>query len=156
MNALSKTDKPTLILPCSANKLNTPAPAYHLYTGTGYLGIIKKFNEDLLKEHFNIFFVSAKLGLINAFDVIDPYEQPMTPKRLKQMKLSDGLKDKAKALASTFSKNKDCYMMIPKAYKELLHHYIDDVINIERVVESAGGIGSQRGQLKRIIESELP
>jgi cytoplasmic iron level regulating protein YaaA (DUF328/UPF0246 family) len=148
-------EKPTLILPCSASKLATSAPAYHLYTGTGYLGIVKQFSEELLKKHFNIYFVSAKLGLIKAFDVIEPYEEPMTAKRLKQMKLNDFLGTQAKTLASEFSKTKDCYMMIPKAYKELLHHYIDDVININNVVESAGGIGSQRGQLKKIIESEL-
>ncbi len=87
--------KPTLILPCSEKKLPHSALAFDLYQGTGYLSIVKQWSQVELSQVFNLFFLSAKYGLIHASELIEPYEQVMTDERVSMLGANKVLVSKA-------------------------------------------------------------
>ncbi|WP_263220873.1 DUF6884 domain-containing protein [Shewanella sp. SW29] len=87
--------KPTLILLCSEKKLPHHALAFDFYQGTGYLSIVKQWSQVELSQVFNLFFLSAKHGLIHASELIEPYEQVMTDERVSTLGANKVLVSKA-------------------------------------------------------------
>jgi Family of unknown function (DUF6884) len=155
MQATRCWQKPVLILPCSEKKLNTAAPAIDLYQGTGYLGIVKTVNQQLLLATFNVYFLSAKYGLIRAKDVIEPYEKFLDKAQLEHLLKSNYLSAQVKALCKTIHQDVPVYLVAPIRYKVLFTNLANKHLLARQLVESSGGIGEQRGQLKSIINEAI-
>lgn len=90
-----RATKPTLILPCSAQKLDTREQAFNMYQGKGYVGIVRQWPREVIEGAFNVLFLSAKYGLIPASERIEPYEQVLTPQRVKEFASAKSLRNKA-------------------------------------------------------------
>ena len=65
-----------LFISCCGNKLDHAAPAIDLYQARQF-----KLAQQLLQQGWEVTIISAKYGLVDAAQVIDTYEQKMTPKR---------------------------------------------------------------------------
>jgi hypothetical protein len=147
--------KNILILPCSQVKAEQKATAFHLYQGKGYMGIVRKYKEEELKNHFDIYFMSAKWGLLSSEDTIEPYEQPMDKNQLAILKNDSKLMNIAKGKISNFTKGSTINVVLPIAYKNLFYTYLGEKSSEFDILESSGGIGDQRGFLKRFIEEKI-
>jgi hypothetical protein len=68
--------KHCLIIPCSGAKTQYEATAFNLYNGV-LMDVIRTFDLSFVLKHFDIFFISAKHGLIHSDMVIKPYDKEM-------------------------------------------------------------------------------
>lgn len=144
-----------LIIPCSAAKAEHPCKAFDLYQGKGYMSVIRKYDEAKLKANFDIYFMSAKHGLVHGDTVLQPYEQPMSKAQLKKLINNEALAEQAKLLINKFDKDAKIKVVLPLLYKELLSSFLNISSRTFTIEESTGGIGHQRGYLKRFIEDKL-
>ncbi|WP_026959836.1 DUF6884 domain-containing protein [Aliagarivorans taiwanensis] len=148
--------KATLVLPCSAEKLATTAPAFDLYRGKGYMGVVRQWEYSAIKDAFNVLFLSAKHGLIWANECIEPYEQRLTPQRLKELSRSASHRRKAQRALRLVNATSPLYLMMPKAYQEAFYSLAGRTAQrFSQIEASSGGIGTQRGQLRRVITHEI-
>lgn len=144
--------KPTLILPCSEEKLPYKAPAFDLYQGQGYLSIVRQFGKADLTEAFNILFISGKYGLISANEFIEPYEQKLDNNLVSEFGKSKTLQGRARSLLNAMNKSAPLFLMVPKLYQRGLKALTGDLSEkFTMVVRASGGIGTQRGHLKRVL-----
>lgn len=150
--------KDCLILPCSNKKGLGTQKAYDLYQGA-LNSIAKSFEHDALFAQFNVFFLSAKFGLICANDLIATYDIKMSDTEASQQAFAAAHKTKANALLKQYA-NKDSrlYMVLYNNYQAAF-----DMMNLSAVKDfktayksvGARGVGVHRGRLKKIIESNL-
>lgn len=148
--------KPTLILPCSERKLLHRALAFVLYQGTGYLSIVKQWSQVELSEVFNLFFLSAEYGLIHASELIEPYEQVLTDERVSMLGTNKVLVSKAQRLIKSMNYDAPLYLMVPKLYRKAFYELAGHAAGrFSQIIPVSGGILSQRGQLKRLLENEI-
>ncbi|MDH1472727.1 DUF6884 domain-containing protein [Shewanella sp. GD03713] len=148
--------KPTLILPCSENKLPHRALAFDLYQGTGYLSIVKQWSQVELSQVFNLFFLSAKHGLIHASELIEPYEQVMTDERVSMLGANKVLVSKAQRHIQSMNYDAPLYLIVPKRYQKAFSELAGQAVGrFSQIVPATGGILSQRSQLKRLLVNEI-
>lgn len=148
--------KPTLILLCSEKKLPHHALAFDFYQGTGYLSIVKQWSQVELSQVFNLFFLSAKHGLIHASELIEPYEQVMTDERVSTLGANKVLVSKAQRHIQSMNYDAPLYLMLPKRYQKAFSELADQATGrFSQIVPATGGILSQRGQLKRLLVNEI-
>ncbi|MDG1752827.1 MAG: hypothetical protein P8I03_14400 [Thalassotalea sp.] len=155
---VSSTDgwqKPVLILPCSKAKASIAMEAINLYQGRGYLGIIRTFDQTELLDAFDVYFLSAKYGLVGAKEIISPYEQVLTNERINVLLNDNSIKSKFANFCVKTHSSIPVYLVAPKKYKKLFSDLVDNQLLTRQLITSEGGIGYQRSQLKRIIQETM-
>lgn len=146
----------TLILPCCEKKRPEASTAFDLYQGTGYLSIVKKYDREQLDRAFKLYFMSAKYGLINASDWIEPYDLKLSDELVESFGKDQSLQDKALQQIQTMNFDTTLYLMVPKLYQRAFAALAGNAINsFKEIVPATGGILSQRGQLKRLLVKEV-
>ena len=146
--------KPLIILPCSQEKLSEPAIAMKLYQGKGYLPLLSKTTASIRMD-YDLAILSAKYGLIDAFDTIAPYELKLSKESLPAFVKQQSRK------ANALIKNKapsEIIACLPKRYLEALTLMLnEDNALIPMTTPPAGaGIGSQRGFLASALKAIEP
>lgn len=149
-------NKRTLILPCSKQKLKNANCAYELYQGQGYLNVVKKWHKSELDQAFNIFFISAKYGLIHSDEWIAPYDQQLNKDQLEAFSCDKYLQGKARRHIRSMNSDAPLYLIVPQLYQKAFATLAgNSVKNFKTIVPATGGILSQRGQLKRLLIDEI-
>lgn len=146
--------KPLIILPCSKDKRPNAAMAKDLYLGKGYLPLLDK-SYATLQCDYDLAIMSAKYGLVHAFQVIEPYEQKLSEDSLPQL-----VKQKARsanALIKSLAPSK-IIACLPKLYLTALREMLNEAnSDIELNTPAKGaGIGSQRGFLVEELKQLAP
>lgn len=150
--------KHCLIIPCSDKKSSEAMPAYELYQGV-LMGIVNTFDIKEVFAKFNIFFLSAKLGLIKAQDIVEPYNQRMPSNTAGQQEFAIHHQKSAQALLSLFAGPEvKLFTVLSKDYQNAFDSMSLNVLNKFMMVyqsRNARGIGDHRSRLKKIITSVL-
>jgi len=150
--------KSCLIIPCSAKKNNFKGPAYKVYAGA-LMNIMNTFDLPSVFSHFEVFFLSAKLGLIHSSEVIEPYELRMSSKEKDIIKFANCHRDNAQALLGQYTQNTNTlYTVLSKDYQKAFDEMGLCVEGQFKQVEhfrTARGIGDHRSKLKKIITHHL-
>lgn len=88
--------RPVLIVACSQRKTNRPGPAIQVYDGQLFR-ILRKYRPDV-----DLFVLSAKYGLIEATQEIEPYDQRLSSNAWQNQEwLHDHIAIKARSLVET-------------------------------------------------------
>jgi hypothetical protein len=150
--------KHCIIIPCSQKKLPYRAPAFDLYQGT-LNEILHSFDKKALFQYFNVFFLSAKFGLIHAETELDYYDFEMPKGNDNHLEFAKTHKLTATKLLKQYaSKETEMYILLTKEYRAAF-----DLMNITQLSkfkmvytsDNARGIGDHRGRLKKIINAKL-
>ncbi|MEZ8029258.1 DUF6884 domain-containing protein [Enterovibrio norvegicus] len=153
-----KSQKPILILPCSASKAKvSAAPAYKLYTGA-LMAIMNKWSWVEITTAFNVFFLSAKYGLVKHNEELNNYDQKLDESCLRDFENDEALKRSANELLSTTSRHANTYIMLPKMYAKGLEALCCEELKYrvhKRTFNPGSGIGSQRGQINELLSDYL-
>lgn len=134
--------KKFVIIPCGGAKLEKPAPARHLYTGSMFRDQLATALTMTTAENIRI--LSAKHGLLELDEIVEPYDLKMGQKAsIKSETL-------AAQLATILPKNETYIIdaLLPKAYAAALEAATAD--HIENHFDGCAGIGYQKQVLKQI------
>lgn len=110
--------KSLLIVNCSKKKLETPAKAKDLYTGQFFRGV-KQLSEKL---DFDLAILSAKYGLLNANQIIEPYDQIIKSKKDIQ-ELQKKIRSKFSNLLENYN---EIILFMGKKYRMVFSQYLDN------------------------------
>jgi hypothetical protein len=150
--------KDCLILPCSNKKGLGTKTAKELYEGA-LNSILNSFDQDEVFAHFDVFFLSAKFGLIGANDLIETYDIKMADDEYSQMAFAKAHKAKANKLLKQYAYNKSrVYMILYNNYQAAFDKMNLSALKLFKTVyksTAARGVGVHRGRLKKIIQSNL-
>lgn len=138
------------VVPCGANKLDQPAPARDLYTGSYFREVLAgaeaeaAATTDALGVAVRVMILSAAHGLVDLDDVLDPYDITMTgPASVSVDRLALQLRDLA-------VDDLEVYAFLPRAYHDRLRAaadlafdtgLVEDLVLVHDVYEAAPGIG---------------
>ena len=127
-----------LITACGAKKKNKPAQAYQLYLSPRIKAVYNR------KDDVDMYILSAKYGLVNAHQIIKPYNEIMTPEKARIL---------APQIAKTLKNYKNAIFYKAGARKE----YLECMINACKIAKTnliAIGYGfmGDIGQIPYIIE----
>lgn len=136
---LNRSKKRLLILSCSKKKSQEPGNALDVYMGPAYIQIKKYYAQH---NHLDVKIISAKYGLIDKRDVIEPYNNKMNQKSAKLYEIV--FKPEFEALSETYS---DILVFGGKNYKSV-------VSNFDKFQFTQGKIGEQIHQLKEWLYKE--
>ena len=139
-----------LILSCSKTKKNIDrAPAIELYDGMYYRVLRKNFN---LKDNNNldILILSGKYGLINSNDIIDYYDEVMTPKRAKELQNQVITKLKQELKNNNYD---EIFITMGKTYELALGDEGKEILKKQGAIIGNGMIGERLSQLKNWLIS---
>ncbi|MHB8360192.1 MAG: DUF6884 domain-containing protein [Thermoplasmataceae archaeon] len=128
-----------LILSCSKTKSLDPGRAIDVYKGQAYSQVKKYYSKN---NHLDVKIISAKYGLIDRKDIIDPYDNKMDHKSSKIYKKA--FKDDLEVLSTKYD---DILVFGGKLYKDV-------VPENGRFQYTDGKIGQQLQQLKKWLNSE--
>ncbi|MGM1060620.1 DUF6884 domain-containing protein [Saccharothrix sp. Mg75] len=153
--------KQLFVVPCSSTKLDIPAPARSLYTGSMFrycFAIVER--EAALTTAAGIptrvVILSARHGLVDPDTEIAPYEQSMTtPGAVAAWRLADQL------AAITDDHHTEIVAFLPKAYVARLREALDLIrrhhthtLHLRDAYQAAPGIGHQRRVLADLRRSQ--
>jgi hypothetical protein len=151
---MSTCSPAVIILACSATKLPHAAPAVDLYQGVMY----STFRANVKREaRPHVVILSALHGFIPGDQVIEPYEQRLTPERANEMmdKLDDFMRGNIPA------GSRKVLLAGGAEYRRVMRAAVER--QLERgdlsgmkVTETSGGIGYQRQQLGAFLRSLVP
>lgn len=131
------------IIPCSAAKLDRPAPAGELYLGS--LHRLARRAADALDARTLI--LSGRYGLVPTWQTLDPYEQRIdAPGAISAEQL-------AEQLDYLIPAGEIVWTMLPSAYRTALA--AAGLVPTVDVLAGSRGIGEQRGRLSAIARGEL-
>lgn len=131
-----------VIISCGKKKKDVMSPAYALYQGT-YFKLNLAYAEKLTKDLKQIYILSAKYGLVSAFQKIEPYNLKMGEKgciisiknQVKELELED---------------EKDVIVLGGSLYVNICKEVWP---NCETPLRGKGGIGKQLRYLKTVLET---
>jgi hypothetical protein len=142
---MSTCSPAVIILACSATKLTHAAPALDLYQGVMY----STFRANVKREaRPHVVILSALHGFIPGDQVIEPYEQRLTPERANEMmaRLDDFMR------GSIPAGSRKVLLAGGAEYRRVMRAAVErqlargDLSGM-KVTETSGGIGYQRQQL---------
>lgn len=138
-SASNKRKTRLLILSCSKKKSEEPGNALNVYMGQAYTQIKKYYAQH---NHLDVKIISAKYGLIDKRDVIEPYNNKMDLKSAKLYGIV--FKQDFEALSQAYT---DILVFGGKNYKRV-------VSNFDKFQFTNGKIGEQIHQLKEWLYKE--
>lgn len=148
----SRTARPTfVVIPCSAAKIDTAAPARDLYSASDNFRATLAAAESDAWDGATVLILSALHGLLTLDQVVAPYNVKMGDPGSVTV---ETIAEQAQALGMTWEARADVYAMLPGAYFRKLDAALrlDDVYAAD-VYEAAPGIGYQRGTVSSIRRS---
>jgi hypothetical protein len=150
---MTTNDTYLFVVPCGANKLDQPAPARELYTGSYFREVLAGAETEAaatareLGATVHVMILSAAHGLVDLDDVLDPYDLTMTgPNSISVDRLALQLRDLA-------VDDLEVYAFLPRAYHDRLRAaadlafdagLVEDLVLVHDVYEAAPGIGYQK------------
>lgn len=139
--------KKFVIIPCGGAKLEEPAPARELYTGSMFRDQLNTALTMTTPDQIRI--LSAKHGLLELDQIVEPYDVKMG------QKASIATETLTAQLAEILPKNETYVIdaLLPKAYAAALEAATGDWI--ENHFEGCAGIGYQKAVLKKIRAKEM-
>lgn len=152
MTATHTTRRVTFVVPCSGPKLNTPARARDLYTGTLFRHQLHAAELEAaattrdLGVEARVVILSALHGILELDDVVAPYDE--------RMGTTGEVADDFLALTvhGTGLHTDDVYSLLPSAYHTKLARVMGWFgVTVTPVYESAPGVGFQRGTCSSLI-----
>jgi hypothetical protein len=137
-----------LLLGCSDRKLAVKGklPAIELYDGVNFRVLRTFLHERGWPPGFCIKILSAKYGLLDATDLIEPYDL-----RLDEATARAKNREVLKALAH-FGKPSSVFVNLGKDYLPAIDG-IDRLFHKDRIVHAEGGIGSKMAHMKRWLNA---
>lgn len=139
-----------LILSCSKTKKNVKGelPAIDLYDGP-FFKLLRKYIESPLLD---VYIISAKYGMIEAFEPIKNYDLRMNAKRASELKSSI-----MKHLSTLVDSNKYSEILINLGndYLATLDGWLEELTSNKnvKVILFSGRIGERLSQMKRLLDS---
>lgn len=142
-----------VLVACGDKKQDKAAPARELYTGA--LGSV--LNKWLPKgpEAPDVAIISAKHGLVHGDQVIEPYNQRMTPERAKELAAKP-----ADVKPFDGKRYREVFVAGGKEYRQVAEEYVRQLKDAGIVAPDAevkmtsGGIGEIRGQLGAYLRGD--
>lgn len=183
-NQFDQNQKPLIIINCSKEKENFSCRPIDMYCGQRSISTIIRGKSNILYENYkydlhagaknytlpkiediaDIYILSAKLGLINAFgDVITPYNLELTEKNIEEegfVKVDDFIKSHKKATRTTLRSlnisNREVYVCMTGkylgAFRKMTDSLLKDVSNLY-VSEEIMGFGDLRGKVAKVCKT---
>jgi hypothetical protein len=152
---MERDSSAVVIMACSATKQAHAAPALDLYQGVMY----STFRANVKREaRPHVVILSAQHGFIPGDEVIEPYEQRLTPERANEMlaKLDDYMRGHIP------SGSRKVLLAGGKDYRRVMRAAVERQLERGRlssgvrVTETSGGIGYQRQQLGAFLSGLVP
>ncbi|MCF2140543.1 MAG: hypothetical protein K9W44_10865 [Candidatus Lokiarchaeota archaeon] len=143
-----KNDEILVILSCTKKKLNHPAPASELYQGD----VFKKAHIWVTQHKFNELIVSAKYGLVEPDEILEPYD-----KQLKTKADARAIQKKILPKLEQYLKNKKAIIMIMgNIYVEALKPALEDLkmVPVYRMA-SKNGIFDYKKNIIKLLDGSL-
>lgn len=151
-------NKHCLIIPCCGIKAPHAAPAIDMYKGT-LNEILNSFPREIVFKHFDIFFLSAKLGLIRGDEVIEPYDVEMAKNEAEQKAFAlKHQRNVNKTLKHYANKDTKLFTVMFTKYQSAFDFMsLSALKDFDTVYSSraARGSGDHRGRLNKIIQSHI-
>jgi hypothetical protein len=140
-----------LIISCSKtkHKLNRII-AIDLYNGMYYKVLRKNFNLKDTNNNLDILILSGKYGLINSNDIIDYYDEVMTPKRAKELQNQVITKLKQELKNNNYD---EIFITMGKTYELALGDEGKEILKKQGAIIGNGMIGERLSQLKNWLIS---
>lgn len=158
MTDLRNVKKACLIIPCSDRKSTSPGQAHEIYKGV-LMDIIKSFDLSDVFAHFELYFLSAKYGLISANHHVIPYCHRMPSSNSKLASFALLHRESAQSLLKqSLDRCDELFTVLSKDYQSAFELMaLKSVGDFKMVYQStnARGIGDHRARLKKIILSKL-
>lgn len=148
---MATTVRPTwLVVPCGAAKLDHPAPARDLYTGSMFRYALAAALAEAEDTGATVLILSALHGLVELDQVLAPYNTKMGEAGSVD---AATVAAQAQALGIRWEVRPDVYGLLPNAYFAVLDEALrlDDVYAAQ-VYEGCGGIGEQR-KVCRVVQA---
>ena len=143
--ASQPTSQPWVIIPCSGSKLDRPAPADELYTGSMFKLTLRAALSITSPERVRV--LSGLYGLVSLYAKIGPYEQRIdqpggiTASRVRQQ-------------LSAASITGPIVSLLPKPYLRVLTiAHTGTPADLVNLYEGCRGIGDQRAALAYLIRA---
>jgi len=136
-----------LIISCSQRKASISNPAYaiELYDGPFFKMIRKMKQEEKFPNNIHILIISAKYGLLGAYDLIEKYDQKMTVERAEKIKKDMNIK-----LNKFLINKKEVFISVGKNYRLSLEGFKFEI----PIAYATGKIGEKLSQIKEWISSK--
>lgn len=143
----------TYVIPCGAGKLDHPAPARDLYTGSMFRHTLHSALTcaSMDDQPARVLILSARYGLLELDEVIAPYDLRMDqPGSITPAQLTD------QAAALGIDWGSAVYALLPRPYLARLDTALRTLdVYVQDVYEAAGGIGDQK-HINAVIAIPLP
>ncbi|WP_459575049.1 DUF6884 domain-containing protein [Cupriavidus sp. 8B] len=144
--------RPLVLMACSATKLDRPAPAMDLYRGVMYETFRAHVQADAQPD---VIILSAQHGFIRPDAEIAPYDVRMTAERSAAM-----ISDLPTAMAGAAWPDQvgPVFLAGGAHYRRVMRAAVGRLANmgsqrLPTIMETSGGIGMQRSQLGRYLDS---
>lgn len=125
-----------MVVACCGPKGDAAAPAGELYRASSFALMRDAALAEVGGDRARVFIMSARYGLVNIDDVIEPYDMRLT---------DDGAVDDATLIAQAIDAGfEDVYVFGPTAYVDRLRCLFDVGIYPMPVFEGVRGIGDMR------------
>jgi hypothetical protein len=127
----------TYVIPCGGQKADTPSAARNLYTGAMFRHTLAAA-QGLTEPGDRIMVLSARYGLVDLDEVLEPYEQ--------RMDRPGSVATETITVQAMFKDvGRDVYALLPRAYFDALDAALRPLcIWVQDVYEATAGIGEQR------------
>ena len=141
-----------LLQSCSASKreIDTPVPAFDLYTGYFYKILKKAIRENEIRSDMDISILSAKYGFLDQSEEIPYYDQRMDASRAKELneKVVDSIADHIDG--ADYNR---IVVNMGKSYRSAIAG-LGDRVEVPLVAVSGNGIGEKGHSLHQFIRGD--
>lgn len=138
-----------IVIPCSGAKLDSPAAARDLYTGTMFRHQLAAATDEAAAVNGTVMILSALHGLVGLDDMIAPYNTKMTD---TDHVTASTVAQQATDLGITWGT--EVFSMLPNAYRVVLHEALTSLdVYPQDIYEASPGIGYQRGTCSSILRA---
>lgn len=139
-----------VLMACSGSKRNTPSPAFDLYQGVMFETFRAHARAGFIPD---VIILSALYGFIGPKKVLSPYDQKMTTERADEM-----IANLPHFMSGALWPNniKEVFLAGGLQYRRVMRAAVACVAPMGSISECNGGIGLQRSQLGRYLDSLVP
>lgn len=145
-----------VVIPCSADKLDQPAPARELYSSAHFRFQLEHAEAYANRTGARVMILSARHGLVELDTVLAPYDQRVDElDEIDEASLIDTVTGQLAALCSW--RDGVVRAWLPAAYRDVMTEAVDKLDAVELYDELAGcrGIGEQRARMARLGRGQL-
>ena len=134
----------------SKKKVSQPLSAFSLYSGYYYSIIKKAMEEGEYRDELDICIISAKYGLLEKEEEIEPYDRRMDKERAEELRPEIAPQLRKKINSHDYDR---VILNLGQEYRHAVRGF-ESGIDTE-VLELEGGLGERGHELKKIIRNDL-